>query len=44
MIMMMIMMMMMQPPPQARRFSQGGDEPQGTMGRVQTAGEAPYRP
>ena len=38
-----------QPPPQALRFSQGrgehetrvtGDEPQGTMGRVQTAGEA----
>jgi len=34
----------MQPPPQAPRFSQGrgatGDEPQVTMGRVQTAGEA----
>ena len=38
-----------QPPPQALRFSHGrgeretrvtGDEPQGTMGRVQTAGEA----
>ena len=42
-----------QPPPQALRFSHGrgeretrvtGDEPQGTMGRVQTAGEAPSRP
>ena len=39
-----------QPPPQALRFSHGeretrvtGDEPQGTMGRVQTAGEAPAR-
>ena len=41
-----------QPPPQALRFSHGrgeretrvtGDEPQGTMGRVQTAGEAPVR-
>ena len=39
----------MQPPPQALRFSHGrgeretrvtGDEPQGTMGRVQMAGEA----
>ena len=38
-----------QPPPQALRFSHGrgeretrvtGDEPQGTMGRVQTTGEA----
>ena len=29
-----------QPPPQALRFSQGGDEPQGTMGRVQTASDA----
>ena len=37
-----------QPPPQALRFSHGrgsakrvtGDEPQGTMGRVQTVGEA----
>ena len=33
-----------QPPPQALRFLQGrgaaGDEPQGTMGRVQTAVEA----
>ena len=36
----------LQPPPQALRFSHGeretrvtGDEPQGTMGRVQTAGE-----
>ena len=38
-----------QPPPQALRFSHGrgeretrvtGDEPQGTKGRVQTAGEA----
>ena len=37
-----------QPPPQALRFSHGeasakrvtGDEPQGTMGRVQMAGEA----
>ena len=43
----------MQPPPQALRFSHRrgeretrvtGDEPQGTMGRVQTAGEAPSRP
>ena len=45
-----------QPPPQALRFSHGrgergeretrvtGDEPQGTMGRVQTAGEATSRP
>ena len=42
-----------QPPPQALRFAHGrgeretrvtGDEPQGTMGRVQTAGEAPSRP
>ena len=38
-----------QPPPQAPRFSQDrgeglGDEPQGTMGRVQTPGEAPHRP
>ena len=42
-----------QPPPQALRFSHRrgeretrvtGDEPQGTMGRVQTAGEAPSRP
>ena len=42
-----------QPPPQALRFLHGrgeretrvtGDEPQGTMGRVQTAGEAPSRP
>ena len=42
-----------QPPPQALRVSHGrgeretrvtGDEPQGTMGRVQTAGEAPSRP
>ena len=41
-----------QPPPQALRFSHGRgepetsdcDEPQGTMGRVQTAGEAPSRP
>ena len=41
-----------QPPPQALRFSHRrreretrvtGDEPQGTMGRVQTAGEAPAR-
>ena len=40
---------MSQPPPQALRFSHGrgeretrvtGEEPQGTMGRVQTAGEA----
>ena len=40
------------PPPQALRFSHRrgeretrvtGDEPQGTMGRVQTAGEAPAR-
>ena len=40
---------MTQPPPQALRFSHGrgeretrvtGEEPQGTMGRVQTAGEA----
>ena len=39
----------LQPPPQALRFSHHrgeretrvtGDEPQGTMGRVQTAGEA----
>ena len=39
-----------QPPPQALRFSHGrgeretrvtGDEPQGTMGRVQTAGLLP---
>ena len=38
------------PPPQALRFSHGrgeretrvtGDEPQGTMGRVQTAGDLP---
>ena len=44
--------MQYQPPPQALRFSHGrgeretrvtGDEPQGTMGRVQTAGEAPAR-
>ena len=43
----------LQPPPQALRFSHGrgeretrvtGDEPQGTMGRVQTAGEATSRP
>ena len=42
-----------QPLPQALRFSHRrgecetrvpGDEPQGTMGRVQTAGEAPSRP
>ena len=42
-----------QPPPQALRFSQGrgeretrvtGDEPQGTMGRVQTAVEASLCP
>ena len=42
-----------QPPLQALHFSHGrgeretrvtGDEPQGTMGRVQTAGEAPSRP
>ena len=42
-----------QPPPQALRFSHGrgeretrvtGDEPQGTMGRVQTAGEAFAKP
>ena len=42
-----------QPPPQALRFSHRrgeretrvtGDEPQGTMGRVQTAGEATSRP
>ena len=42
-----------QPPPQALCFLHGrgqretrvtGDEPQGTMGRVQTAGEAPSRP
>ena len=42
-----------QPPPQALRFSHGkgeretrvtGDEPQGTMESVQTAGEAPSRP
>ena len=42
-----------QPPPQALRFSHGrgeretrvtGDEPQGTMGRVQKAGEATSRP
>ena len=41
-----------QPRPQALRFSHGrgeretrvtGDEPQGTMGRVQKAGEAPVR-
>ena len=41
-----------QPPPQALRFWQGrgeretrvtGDEPQGTMDRVQTADEAPVR-
>ena len=41
-----------QPPPQALRFSHGrgeretrvtGAEPQGTKGRVQTAGEAPAR-
>ena len=41
-----------QPPPKALRFSHRrgeretrvtGDEPQGTMGRVQTAGEAPAR-
>ena len=41
-----------QPPLQALRFSHGrgeretrvtGDEPQGTMGRVKTAGEAPAR-
>ena len=39
---------MTKPPHQALRYSQGrgatGDEPQGTMGRVQTAGEAPSRP
>ena len=43
---------MIQPPPQALRFSHGrgeretrvtGDEPQRTMGSVQTAGEAPAR-
>ena len=42
-----------QPPPQALRFSHGrgeretrvtGDEPQGTMGRVQTAGEVKAKP
>jgi len=42
-----------QPPPQALRFSHRrgeretrvtGDEPEGTMGRVQTAGEGPSRP
>ena len=42
-----------QPPAQALRFSHRrgerktrvtGDKPQGTMGRVQTAGEAPSRP
>ena len=42
-----------QPPPQALRFSHGrgeretrvtGDEPQGTMGRVQTGSLAPSRP
>ena len=47
-----LMWVLFQPPPQALLFSHGrgeretrvtGDEPQGTMERVQTAGEAPAR-
>ena len=43
-----IFLLFSQPPPQALRFLQSrgatGDEPQGTIGRVQTAGKATSRP